>query len=84
MLIQEAVIAEELPNRVGVGSHHYGTTRMAGDPSRGVVDANCRVYGTDNLFIATSSTFPTSSFANPVLSIVALSLRLADHLKQLG
>ena len=84
MLIQEAVIAEELPNRVGVGSHHYGTTRMAGDPSRGVVDANCRVYGTDNLFIATSSTFPTSSFANPVLSIVALSLRLADHLKKLG
>lgn len=84
MLAQEAAIAEELPHRVGVGSHHYGTTRMAGDPSRGVVDANCRVYGTDNLFIATSSTFPTSSFANPVLSIVALSLRLADHLKQLG
>jgi choline dehydrogenase-like flavoprotein len=41
------------------------------------------VFGTDNLFIATSSTFPTPSFANPVLSIVALSLRLADHLKRL-
>jgi len=57
---------------------------MATDPSRGVVDANCRVFGTDNLFIATSSTFPTPSFANPVLSIVALSLRLADHLKRLA
>jgi len=83
MLEEEESIAREFPNRVGVGSHHYGTTRMAADPSRGVVDPNCRVFGTDNLFIATSSTFPTPSFANPVLSIVALSLRLADHLKRL-
>jgi len=67
----------------GVGSHHFGTTRMADSPSRGVVDADCCVHGTDNLFIATSSTFPTASFANPALTIVAFAIRLADHLKRL-
>jgi choline dehydrogenase-like flavoprotein len=61
--------------------HHMGTTRMAGSPARGVVDYNCRVFGCDNLFIAGSSVFPTSGFANPTLNIVALTLRLADHLK---
>lgn len=81
-LVEEKTIAEELPHRIGIGSHQYGTTRMANDPSSGVVDPNCRVFGTDNLFIATSSTFPTPSFANPVLTIVAMSLRLADHLKR--
>jgi choline dehydrogenase-like flavoprotein len=39
--------------------------------------------GVRNLFIASSSTFPTSGYANPTLTIVALSLRLADHLKEL-
>lgn len=69
--------------KAGVGSHHFGTTRMASDPSRGVVDSNCCVFGTDNLFIATSSAFPTSSFANPTLSIVAFAIRVADHVKEL-
>jgi choline dehydrogenase-like flavoprotein len=67
-----------------VGAHQFGATRMAGDPTRGVVDANCRVYGTENLFIATSSIFPTVGYANPVLTITALAIRLADHLKQLA
>jgi hypothetical protein len=61
--------------------HHIGTTRMAVDPQKGVVDENCRVYGLSNLFIASSSVFPTSSQANPTLTIVALAIRLADHLK---
>lgn len=82
-LADDQVMAEQMCHRVGVGSHHYGTTRMASDPSCGVVDTHYRVFGTDNLFIATSSTFPTPSFANPVLSIVAHSLRLADYLKHL-
>jgi choline dehydrogenase-like flavoprotein len=64
------------------GGHHIGTTRMAGDPTRGVVDANCKVHGVDNLYVASSSVFPTSSYANPTLTIVALALRLADHLAQ--
>jgi choline dehydrogenase-like flavoprotein len=61
--------------------HHAGTTRMHTDPRYGVVDADGRVHGTDNLYIAGSSVFPTGGFANPTLTIVALALRLADHLK---
>ena len=59
--------------------HHAGTTRMAADPQRGVVDADCRVHGTGNLFVAGSSVFPTSGWANPTLTIVALAFRLAEH-----
>ena len=61
--------------------HHLGTTRMSADRSGGVVDPDCRVHGIDNLFVASSSVFPTSSHANPTLTIVALAIRLADHLK---
>lgn len=60
--------------------HHMGTTRMADDPRRGVVDAQCRVHGIANLHIAGSSVFASSGFANPTLTIVALALRLADEL----
>ncbi|MEZ5597957.1 MAG: GMC family oxidoreductase [Pseudomonadales bacterium] len=63
------------------GYHHMGTTRMSDDPRRGVVDANCRVHGYANLFVAGSSVFPTSGWANPTLTIVALSYRLAEHLR---
>jgi choline dehydrogenase-like flavoprotein len=67
------------------GSHHMGTTRMARDPQRGVVDATCRVHGVGNLYVAGSSVFPTCGSANPTLTIVALALRLADHVrKELG
>ena len=64
--------------------HHMGTTRMAASPREGVVDADCRVHGTANLFVAGSSVFPTTGNANPTLTIVALALRLADHLKDTG
>jgi choline dehydrogenase-like flavoprotein len=69
------------PDAVAGGSHHMGTTRMHDDPRQGVVDRNCRVHGIDNLYVAGSSVFPTSGAANPTLTIVALSLRLADQLK---
>jgi choline dehydrogenase-like flavoprotein len=59
--------------------HHIGTTRMATDPSRGVVDRDCRVFGMANLYLASSSVFPTGGFSNPTLTIMALALRLADH-----
>ena len=65
---------------VGGGSHHMGTTRMSDDPRRGVVDANCRVHGVGNLYIAGSSVFSTAGCSNPTLTIVALAERLADHL----
>ncbi|MEX2481056.1 MAG: GMC family oxidoreductase [Gammaproteobacteria bacterium] len=62
------------------GYHHMGTTRMSVDPAQGVVDGNCRVHGYANLYIAGSSVFPTSSWANPTLTILALAHRLGDHL----
>jgi choline dehydrogenase-like flavoprotein len=68
------------PQMVG-GYHHMGTTRMHDDPKRGVVDANARVHGLANLSVAGSSVFPTVGCANPTLTIVALALRLADHLR---
>jgi choline dehydrogenase-like flavoprotein len=61
--------------------HHVGATRMAANPRDGVVDKNCRVHGTENLFVAGSSVFPTGGHANPTLTIVALAVRLSDHLK---
>ena len=64
--------------------HHMGTTRMHSDRRQGVVDANCRVHGIDNLFVAGSSVFTTGGFTNPTLTIVALAVRLADHLKGLS
>jgi choline dehydrogenase-like flavoprotein len=62
--------------------HYMGTTRMADDPREGVVDRNCAVYGMENLYVAGSSVFSTAGQANPTLTLVALALRLADHLKR--
>jgi choline dehydrogenase-like flavoprotein len=61
--------------------HHLGTTRMHRDPRQGVVGVHGRVHGLANLFVAGSSVFPTGGYANPTLTIVALALRLADHLR---
>jgi choline dehydrogenase-like flavoprotein len=69
------------PGSMTGGKHHMGTTRMHDDPSRGVVDADCRVHGIANLYVAGSSVFPTAGYANPTLTLVALAVRLADHLK---
>ncbi len=62
------------------GYHHIGTTRMHDDPKQGVVDADCRVHSTTNLYMAGSSVFTTAGTANPTLTITALAIRLADHL----
>lgn len=62
-------------------AHHLGTTRMSDDPRTGVVDRNCRVHGIDNLFVNSGSVMPTGGFAGPTFTIVALGIRLADHLK---
>lgn len=64
------------------GNYHFiGTTRMDADATRGVVDPDCRVHGVENLYCAGASVFPTGGHANPTLTIVALAIRLADHLK---
>ncbi|MEX5729693.1 choline dehydrogenase-like flavoprotein [Rhodovulum iodosum] len=61
-------------------AHTAGTTRMSETPTTGVVDANCRVFGCDGLYVAGGSVFPTSGHANSTLMIVAFAHRLADHL----
>jgi choline dehydrogenase-like flavoprotein len=61
------------------GYHQIGTTKMAETSELGVVDSNCCVHGMANLFVASSSVFPTSSAANPTFTIVCLAIRLADH-----
>ncbi len=67
---------------VVLAGHHMGTTRMADDPKRGVTDRNGRVHGYANLFVAGSSLFPTSSYVNPTLTLVALAISQADFLKR--
>lgn len=60
--------------------HHLGTTRMHRDPRQGVVDADCRVHSMQNLYVAGASVLPGYGASNPTLTIVAMALRLADHL----
>lgn len=74
----------DFPNLVtGDSSHHMGSTRMGNNDLTSVVDRNCKVHGIRNLYIAGSSTFPTSGYSNPTFTIVALAIRLADHLKKI-
>ena len=66
------------------GWHHMGTTRMSADADSGVVDPDSRVHGFRNLYVAGSSVFPSGGYANPTLTLVALSLRVGQHLKRSG
>jgi choline dehydrogenase-like flavoprotein len=77
-----ATLEEDLVRFGAYGGHHIGTARMGSDPRTSVVDADCRVHSVRNLFVAGSAVFPTSSQANPTLTLIALSLRLGRHLAQ--
>ena len=72
----------EWPATFQSGKHHCGTTRMSDNPQTGVADRNCKVFDVDNLYVTGSSLFPTTGHTNPTLNLVALALRLADHLKE--
>jgi choline dehydrogenase-like flavoprotein len=74
--------AAEWPLHMQSSWHHCGTTRMHENPRNGVVDANLRVHGLANLYVTGSSVFPTNSSSNPTPTVIALSVRLARHLKQ--
>lgn len=74
-------VEQEMTRYGAYGGHHIGTARMGTDPAVSVVDPDCRVHGVDNLYVAGSAVFPTSSQANPTLTAIALALRLADHLR---
>lgn len=67
---------------VGVGHHHMGTVRMGLSPADGVVDANLRVFGTRNLYIASTGVFPSGSCVNPTMNGAAFALRLAHHVER--
>lgn len=81
-LISDPEALTHLQGYAKVGCHHMGGTRMHGDPRQGVVDADARVHGIANLYVAGSSLFPTGGAANPTFTLVALALRLADHLNR--
>ena len=89
----QAVLARELEAR-GVGrltpgegdprytdaSHHMGTTRMGTHAATGVVDTDAKVFGVENLYVASSSVFPSVGHQNPTFTMLALTLRMAQHL----
>jgi choline dehydrogenase-like flavoprotein len=60
--------------------HHMGGTRMAESPAEGVVDPNLRLHGVENAYVCGASVFPSSGFSNPTHTLIALAIRLADHL----
>ncbi len=76
-------IDKEIKKDVFAVGHHMGTTRMSENSLNGVVDKNLKVHNIKNLFVAGSSTFPTGGFINPTMTIVALSLRLGNHINEL-
>ncbi len=78
----EESIETEMTRYGAYGGHHIGTARMGNDPRSSVVNGDCRVHGVENLYVVGSAVFPTSSQANPTLTIVAFALRLAEHLKK--
>lgn len=72
--------ASDWPSNIRWCWHHMGTTRMNPDPLKGVVNNDCRVHGISNLYVAGSSVFPTAGSDMPTMTIVALALRLSDHI----
>ena len=75
-------LEEDLMRFGAYGGHHIGTTRMGNDVRSSVVNADCRVHSVRYLYISGSAVFPTSSQANPTLTLIAMSLRLGDKLSR--
>ncbi|MBV9961094.1 MAG: GMC family oxidoreductase [Parafilimonas sp.] len=73
---------ESWPSFTGGGWHHMGTTRMSNDPKQGVVDADCKIHNISNLYVAGASCYVTAGAVNPTLTLISLTIRLSDHLKQ--
>jgi len=80
--LEDYILEDSLIIPVGPHAHHMGTTRMSSSYDSGVVDTNCKVFETDNLYIAGSSIFATGGACNPTMPIVQFALRLAEHLEK--
>lgn len=72
---------DQIKNEWTINGHHIGTTRMSASAADGVVDQNLKFHGVDNLYVAGSSVFPTAGISNPTMTIITLSIRLAEHLR---
>jgi len=78
--LKSYILNADEPIPAGAHAHQMGTTRMASTHENGVVDSNCRVFGTNNLYVAGSGVFSSGGGGNPTMPIIQLSLRLASHL----
>lgn len=78
--LNDFVYESSVPLKMAPHAHHMGTTRMAASPEFGVVDADCKVFATDNLYVAGSSIFAKGGASNPTMPLIQFALRLADHL----
>jgi choline dehydrogenase-like flavoprotein len=83
LTFDQDAVAQDLLREGAYGGHHLGTARMSESSRTGVVDRDGKVHGITNLYITGGAVFSTSGQANPTLTIIALALRLADHLKPL-
>ncbi len=81
-VIRDAGVFERWADELYSSSHHSGTARMSESPEEGVCDRNARVHGLRNLYVCDGSLIPASGFANTGLTIAAMALRLAAHLRQ--
>lgn len=79
--LDEARVLEQRPARAGdlvvASTHVFGSTRMHGDPSRGVVDEHCKAHDLDNLYVVDTGVFPMSPAVNPMFTGMALARRAA-------
>jgi len=80
-MMPEEITPDLVRSRVAGVHHNIGTTRMSAMPSGGVVDSDCRVHGISNLYIGGSSVFPTAGGGSPTMMIIAMALRMSEHLK---
>ncbi len=78
--LNDFVYDTSIPLKLSPHAHHMGTTRMASSAQFGVVDTNCKVFGTENLYVAGSSIFATGGACNPTMPLLQFAVRLADHL----
>jgi hypothetical protein len=83
-IVTSATVTTDWPSTLQTAAHHSGTARMSRTPEDGVCDENGRVFGLENLYVADGAAIPGSGIANTGLTIAALALRMADHIRRRG